>query len=94
MIKIVAKMPVKQSEVETFKSIAKELVEKSSAEEGNITYSINVSAADPCLFAFIEFWKDQAAMDIHNKTEHFTSLFPKLAALTSGDMSVEVFHEV
>ena len=94
MIKIVAKMPVKENEVETFKTIAKELVAKSVEEEGNISYSINVSAADPHLFAFIEFWKDQAAIDIHNNTEHFTGLFPKLAALCDGDMSVEFFHEV
>ncbi len=94
MIKIVAKMPVKANEVETFKATAKELVEKSAAEEGNISYSLNVSTEDPCLFAMIECWKDQAAIDFHNNTEHFTGILPKLAALCEGDISAELFNEI
>lgn len=58
MIKIVAKMLVKVDKVEEFKSTARELVVKSRAEAGNIFYSLNVSAANPRLLAFIECWKD------------------------------------
>lgn len=94
MIKIVAKMPVKESEIETFKATAKELVEKSAAETGNVSYSLNVSTANPCLFAIIECWKDQAAIDFHNGTPHFTGILPKLSALCEGDISIELFNEV
>ena len=94
MIKIVAKMPVKANEVENFKATAKELVEKSAAEEGNVSYSLNVSKDNPCLFAVIEFWKDQAAIDFHNNTEHFTGILPKLAALCEGEISIELFDEI
>jgi quinol monooxygenase YgiN len=94
MIKIVAKMPVKDGEVENFKTAAKELVEKSAAEAGNVSYSLNVSTTDPRLFAIIECWKDQAAVDFHNNTPHFTGILPKLTALCDGEVSIELFHQV
>lgn len=94
MIKIVAKMPVKKDKTEIFKATAKELIVKSAEEAGNISYTLNVSAENPCLFAIIECWKDQAAIDFHNNTEHFTGILPKLAELCDGDITIELFNEV
>ena len=94
MIKIVAKMLVKADKVEEFKATARELVEKSRAEEGNIFYSLNVSASDPRQLAFIECWKDQAAIEAHNATEHFTGILPKLSALCEAGLPVELYTEV
>lgn len=94
MIKIVAKVKVKASEVDNFKAMAKELVEKSRAEEGNISYALNESVEDPATLAFIEFWKDPKAIEIHNASEHFTTIFPKLAELREGDFSIELFKEL
>ena len=94
MIKIVAKMLVKQDKVETFKATAKELVVKSAAEAGNVSYSLNVSTADPRQFAIIECWKDQAAIDFHNNTEHFTGILPKLAEMCEGDITIDLFNEI
>ena len=94
MIKIVAKMLVKADKVEEFKATAKELVEKSRAEEGNIFYSLNVSTANPRLFAFIECWKDQAAIDTHNATEHFTGILPKLGEMCEEGQPVDLFTEI
>ena len=94
MIKIVAKMLVKADRVEEFKDTAKELVEKSRAEEANIFYSLNVSMSNPRLLAFIECWKDQEAIDIHNATEHFTGILPKLGEMCEEGQPVELFTEV
>lgn len=94
MIKIVAKMLVKADRVEEFKDTAKELVEKSRAEEANIFYSLNVSTSNPRLLAFIECWKDQEAIDIHNATEHFTGILPKLGEMCEEGQPVELFTEV
>lgn len=93
MIKIVAKNYVKPECVQAFKDAAKELIEKSRAEEGNIFYTLNVSKNDPNTLVFIEAWKDQAAIEFHNKTEHFISAVPKLGAMCSGG-DVELFDEV
>lgn len=94
MIKIVAKMLVKADKVEEFKAVAKELVEKSRAEAGNVFYSLNVSTTNPRLLAFIECWKDQEAIDIHNATEHFTGILPKLGEMCEEGQPVDLFTEV
>lgn len=94
MIKIIAIMKVKDECVDTFKALAKELVEKSRAEEGNVSYSLNELICDPATLAFIEIWKDQAAIDIHNATEHFTSILPKLGELCESAQPVNLFSEV
>ena len=94
MIKIVAKMLVKADRVEEFKATAKELVEKSRAEAGNVFYSLNVSTTNPRLLAFIECWKDQEAIDIHNATEHFTGILPKLGEMCEEGQPVDLFTEV
>ena len=63
MIKIVVNMPIKEGLAESFKATAKELVEKSAAEAGNIYYTLNESVENPGVFAIMECWKDQAAID-------------------------------
>lgn len=94
MIKIVAVMKIKGECLGNFKALAKELVEKSRAEEGNISYSLNELIGDPTTLAFIEIWKDQASIDIHNATEHFTSILPKLGELCESAQPVNLFTEV
>ena len=42
----------------------------------------------------MEFWKDQAAIDFHNATEHFTTLLPKLAELCDGEIGIDLFDLV
>ena len=94
MIKIVAVMKVKAECVDTFKSLAKELGEKPRAEEGNVYYSLNELIGNPSALAFIEIWKDQASIDIHNSTEHFTGILLKLAELCESAQPVNLFTEV
>lgn len=94
MIKIVACMKVKAECLDTFKTLAKELVEKSRAEEGNVSYSLNELIGDPATLAFIEIWRDQAAIDTHNATEHFTSILPKLAAFCESAQPANLFTEI
>ena len=103
MIKIFAKMLVKEECIDKFIELAKELVEKSRAEEGNVFYSINQSVENNCIFAFIECWKDfafiecwkdQAAIDFHNATPHFTGIVPQLGSLCEKAYGAELFNEL
>ena len=84
MIKIVAKNYVKPECVQAFKDTAKELIEKSRAEEGNVFYTLNVSLTDP----------NTLAIEFHNKTEHFTTIVPKLGEFCARKGDVELFAEV
>lgn len=49
--------------------IAKGIVEKVRAEEGNEKYEYFFSADDAETVLLIDCWKDQDALDFHHKTE-------------------------
>ncbi|MDO5547546.1 MAG: putative quinol monooxygenase [Eubacteriales bacterium] len=94
MIKIVAKQIIRKECIPQYQALAKELVEKSRAEEGNIAYSSNQSISDERIHCFIEIWKDQEAIDIHNATEHFTRIIPQFAEMFDGPEVVDLYTEV
>lgn len=87
MIKIIARNTVLEGKKEEFISIVKELVEKSRAEEGNISYDLWEDINNTNVFTFIEEWKDRAAVDEHNASEHFTRIVPQIRQLTAGEGS-------
>ena len=93
MIKIVSRNKIKKGEVENVKSILKELVEKSAAEEGNVFYTLNQDINEPDVLTFIEAWKDQEAIDLHNATEHFQRIVPQMKALCESGV-VHFYTEV
>ena len=66
----------------------------SNAEEANIFYTLNQSVEDEQKFAFIECWRDQAALKAHEATEHFTESFPILGGMTEGSEPVEIYNEI
>ena len=82
MLKLVASNHIRQESLDEFLELAHDLIVKSRAEEGNVSHSINATLDDPCQFFVIEVWKDQAAFDTHSATPHFTSIFPKVQALS------------
>ena len=94
MIKIIAKIVVKEDKIGEFQRFAEELVEKSRAEEGNVSYSLNQSTQDKCQHAFIEIWKDDEATEKHNASEHFTTILTKLGEMASEPLTVDLYKEV
>lgn len=81
MIVLVLKIEVKKGKKEDFLNIAKPMVEGSQKETGNIEYNIYQELDDKNTIAFIEKWKNQEALDLHEKMEHFTSNIGKLKSL-------------
>jgi quinol monooxygenase YgiN len=94
MLKIVASASIKPECKAQFIETARPLIEASRAEEGNISYALHESITDPNTMAFIEVWKDQDAIDLHNKTEHFTTICPKFADFFASPMSGTIYREV
>ena len=81
MIKIVAKNTLKDGKKAEFIKTAQELIAKSRAEEGNISYSLFEDVNDEKIVAFIEEWKDLKAIEFYNNTEHFKRIVPMLGEL-------------
>lgn len=94
MLKIVARLSVKKEKIDEFKKTAEELIKKSSAEEGNVFYTLNQDTQDEQKFAFIECWKDDEAMKIHGSSEHFTRIFPLLAEMAESSGPNDFYKEV
>lgn len=94
MLKVVASLRVKKDKIDEFKKTAKDLIDKSRAEEANIFYTLNQSVEDEQQFAFIECWRDQEALKEHEATEHFRNTFPVLGALCDASDQIMVFNEI
>ncbi len=93
MIKIIAKQIIKKECLDAYHALADELVAASRQEEGYIAYSSNQSLADERVHCFMEIWKDQAAIDSHNATEHFTRIIPQFADMFDGPETVDLYVE-
>ena len=94
MIKVVAKALVKEECVSDFTAIGKKLVEASQKEDGNISYSMNVSTENPRLFCFIEIWESPQVLIAHSKAEHFLSAMGAMTPMAEEKMTIEMFSEV
>ena len=94
MIKIIARRLVREDCIEEYLRMTPELVAASQAEAGCITYTLNRCVENPRLFSFIEIWKDQAAIEAHNASEHFTRIVPQLASLVEINYPVEHYTEL
>lgn len=94
MFKIVARLSVKKEKIEEFKRVAAELIQKSSAEEGNVFYTLNQDTQDEKKFAFIECWRDEEAMKIHGASEHFTRIFPILSEMAESSGPNDFYREI
>lgn len=93
MIKIISRKKIKEGRVEDFLVLARELVKKSSVEEGNVYYTLNADREDPRTFCYIEAWRDQAAVDAHNRSGHFLRIVPLTRALCESS-TLEIYEEV
>ncbi|WP_303924380.1 putative quinol monooxygenase [Draconibacterium sediminis] len=92
MITIVAKFIVHKGQESTFLKLIEELGGASRAEDGNIEYVLHKKVDDPLTYCLIEKWKDQAAIDFHNNTPHFTGTVPKIVEL--AEVSIDLYEPV
>jgi len=79
MVTIIAKSIVKVGMKDNFKKVAAELIASSRKEEGCISYNLYEDINNKNVLTFIEEWKDEDTIKLHNKSEHFTRIVPELA---------------
>jgi quinol monooxygenase YgiN len=91
MLKVVAKMFVKDGEKDTVIELARELIEKTRLEDGCISYALCSVKGEENALAFFEEWESQEKLDAHMKSEHFTRIFPILGSHTSAQATISIF---
>lgn len=92
MIVILAKNYVKNNEVDKFIEYAEKLVEESRKEKGCISYDLCQDLQEKNVFMFVEKYENEEAIDIHNKSNHFTTIVPKLKELRQRESEVSKYE--
>lgn len=70
--------------------LALKLVEASLTDAGCVAYDLFESATRPDVLMICETWADQASLDAHSASSHFTSIVPKLQSV--AEMKLERFE--
>ncbi|MGZ0704872.1 putative quinol monooxygenase [Pseudomonas sp. L5B5] len=93
MLKVIAEDFIQPEHLDRVRPWYAELVEKTRQEPLCIAYDLFVDQKDPGHFIFVEQWPDQAALDAHCKTEHFTRLVPQINAFQRRECRVLLMEE-
>ncbi len=94
MITIVAKCSVQPSAIDEFLELALSLVHASRAEAGNVSYDLFRDLKNPAQFTFIECWKDQEAINVHNASEHFVEFGNKAAPFFGAPLDIGLYRKL
>ncbi len=94
MIIIIAKGRIKAGSKDKFVELAAKLVEASQNEDGNIAYHLCEDINDSEVITFQEMWEDQAAIDFHKATKHYTTILPQLGELLDGGIKIDFYKRI
>lgn len=94
MITIVAKKTIKQGKTKEFKELVEKLINESRNEAGCIAYNLYEDINNSNILTFIEEWKSEEDIKLHNGTDHYTSIVPKLAELQEGKTEVNLYKMI
>lgn len=92
-IHIIAEMKVDPDNRAELLSHLQNLVKKSRAEAGNISYDLMEDLDDPSHLFIMENWQSQAAIEAHNASPHFKE-FQKLAADKRKDARATLLKKI
>ena len=81
MIKVIAKNLFKQGSIENALSLYEELVEKSRAEKGCLSYELFQDTENPCILTMLETWESKEYLKAHSESEHFKRIVPQLGKM-------------
>lgn len=87
MITIVAKCVLKPGKKQEFIAGVRDMIAGSRNEPGNISYTLCEDMDSENTVAFLEQWKDEAAIDEHNASAHFAAGLKVIQAL-SDDVEI------
>ena len=76
---------------EGLNALCEELVEKSLKDNGNVAYDYFVSGTRNGVMMICETWQNEEVLKAHMATDHFTTLVPKIEALTKSGLKLEQF---
>lgn len=94
MIKVIAKITVREDMIDTLKSFIPELVAETRKEAGCISYQLFQEVNNKKVFAMVEEWESPEVLKKHMNSKHFQDAIPKLSEIQEKDMEVNIFNLV
>ncbi|MFB9329033.1 putative quinol monooxygenase [Paenibacillus aurantiacus] len=91
MIIIHAELVIDPAKREEFLDKARTAVDATLKEEGNLGYKFYEDAERPGTFLFVEKWASKEAIDLHGKSEHFTSFFAAASSWLQAPFKPEIY---
>ncbi|AEF85058.1 antibiotic biosynthesis monooxygenase domain protein [Treponema primitia ZAS-2] len=93
MIKVIATNYLKQEQEEAFNPLFRELIAATRKESGCIEYRLFKKPDEKGVYIFIEEWENQAVLDKHMASEHFTRIIPQIGKFKTKDMTIQLLEE-
>ncbi|MCO1601876.1 putative quinol monooxygenase [Desulfosporosinus nitroreducens] len=90
MIKVIAKLTIKEDKIEELKSIIPELVAETRKEDGCLSYQLFQDVKNKKMLSFVEDWVSNEALQRHINSKHFQEAMPKIAELQEKEMELSV----
>lgn len=89
---VIARLSIKKDAVDKFAQFAQKMVKETRKEEGCLSYRLYKDCSDQGTeFIFYEEYKDQPALDHHNKSEYLKQFLADVTPLLEGKPIIEVF---
>lgn len=89
---VIARLSIKKEAVSEFVQFAQKIVDETRKEAGCITYVLYKNTfGQEAEFVFYEEYKDQPALDFHNKSEYLKKFLGQITPLLASPPKVEVF---
>jgi quinol monooxygenase YgiN len=90
---IIAKIRIKEDQMDQAMAAVKELVAGVTGEEGCLLYTVNTVKEDPNLLVFMERYRDREALQHHGQTPHFKKFFEQAGAFADGQPEMNIMRE-
>ena len=92
---IFATLKVQPEKAEEFEKNFKQLMAiVAEKEPGNVFYALNRSRDEKGAYVVMEQYVDQAALDLHGKSDEFKAVSAKLGAFLAGAPTITLYDAV
>jgi quinol monooxygenase YgiN len=89
---VVAEFSVRDEQKDIFLQKVEELVTLTNKEEGCIAYDLYEADDETGVWAMLEIWASQEALDKHLKSEHFLRIVPALDEYQTAPVKARFFN--
>lgn len=94
MIALIARMKIKEGEIENVIALFRELAPKVREEEGTLAYAVCRDKAAPNSLVVVERYRDDSALQAHGATPYFKEFSKNLGPYLEEKPELTILDEV